>query len=112
MEKISHCEALMRYLYNIPINNHNFVFQKYKEIQDYEKNNNLNTDTVRTLLYQITNYNDELVINLLHFVNRLKLSEATKEDIRAQIFSIHVNEDSIYNLYNMYVDYLDVIPIG
>jgi hypothetical protein len=111
MSKLSHLEAMTRYLYNMGIQNIQFTSQKYKEIQEIGESG-FTDNIVKKLLFEITNYNNDMLVNLLYFVERLKIDANMKEDIRIQIFSMNLTEENLYNIYDNYVDYLDILPIG
>ena len=98
---------------------YNFLFtllnhsnmKSVEHIQKIIHRSNEKRDT-QQIVCMIANMNDETIINMLKFVDKLKCDEVTKEDIRIELFANELTSDTIYNIYNRYVGYLDILPIG
>jgi hypothetical protein len=113
MTNIQNPEILLRYLYSLSISNYNYVLEKDIMICDYYSKGNLNNiEIIKDLIFEITNYDNNMLIHLNYFVNTLKLDEIVKNDLYNIIFTSELNRFIIFDIYSTYVEYLDILPIG
>jgi hypothetical protein len=113
MSDVQNPEFMFRYLYNLSIHNNDYVLEKDKIITDYQNKGLFNNiEVVKDLIFEITNYDNNMLIHLNYFVDRLLLDDIAKEDLCNIIFTTELNRDTVFDIYTGYVQYLDILPVG
>jgi hypothetical protein len=113
MTNVQEPEYMFRYLYNLAISNNDYVLEIDKMITDYHNKGMLNDiEVVKDLIFEMTNYGDNMLIHLNYFIDRLLVDDTVKEDVCNMIFSSELNRDTVFDIYAGYVQYLDKLPVG
>jgi predicted Ser/Thr protein kinase len=113
MEYAQHPDYVERYLYSLCIPNMDYMIEMDGLITRYNNEGLLNNiDTLKNLIFEISNYNDNILVNLCFFVDRLQFNDIVKEDIKTAILETELNSDNVFEIYIAYVQYLPVMPVG
>ena len=113
MSHVQNQEFMFRYLYNLSISNNDYILEKDRMITDYYNKEHFNNiENVKDFIFEITNYDNNALIHLNYFVERLLLDDIVKNDICNIIFSTELNRDTVFDIYTAYIQYIDILPIG
>ena len=113
MSHVQNPEFMFRYLYNLSISNNDYVLEKDRMITYYYNKGHFNNiENVKDFILEITNYDNNMLIHLNYFVERLLLDDIVKNDICNIIFSTELNRDTVFDIYTAYIQYIDILPIG
>lgn len=112
MEPYQQPEYIIRYLYSLRIQNIVYTSEMEKLINKYYNKGLLNDELIKTLIFEITKYNDNTMLNMLAFVETLQIGNENKDDIANNILQVELDQEMIFDIYLTYARYLGEMPNG